>query len=1149
MAYVEVYNATWDDFGGIGHEIKLLQEGGSNVGQIDVLQTTPYSRSVSGGKKAQIENQIFGTEIRFNFVAASADIAAFDAILESDYKEWKIEHYYNSSLDFVGFLQPDNFSRDYVKLGDYYFISYSAVDGLANLKNIEFTDVSDGSQFDDRVTIMTTLKRALLHIGFELDFRVQLGTWCTNDSLMVFTDCALDKVTHDSRRFQKTKDGRLTNTNIYEVISELLEPFNCYLMQSQGQYWIINTREDNSFYFPIPWTTLIVGARTASDLKINITDVENLTNRGGFQKIRPLETVGATFRDRNVRDNSLTNGDFHIASTSEWVEGTGLALFATMPFGANNELAATIVIAQGIPSEPPNFHSVAQTIVVRGDADQIQVIFKARCANLTMDAGFGGSNFHEMFNLTCQIRKGTASGAIISTGSSEILLTKSDSAYRNYQFYFNISEDDDYFIEILINKTESIEWADYNTIAVRFDDFNIIAAYSTGEDITFDKYFKVSNADSSFIDFLDVETQFGDSTSSTDIGAFKISGSLTETWSRFGKSENTSINFLVAKNIIENFSKYKDYLRITIIDDTDRILPHTIIEINSSFYQIVSQNAKYKGGFRKELQVELMEILNAAVNVTIQEVGLSSVDGDGGSSSPFDDAVTNPGTNPSQPGLVGSLQQVTDVGNFTTNDISLKFGDWISEQNPDAVDAIRIKGTSSDVDVVIGHTSGYFSVWNVADNTAVFYVDNVGNTVITGSMDMNSHQINELTDPTLDQDAATKKYVDDLTDPSLLDNSMVDALHRHSELSASDGTPDRALVVDAIGQVGIGVIIPSAPLGVKALTGATAYQNGIRVNTNSDGITIRAALTVSNGDDAQLNLYDTNTDLKVILRADGDSYLIGGNIGIGTLFPQKDLHIESGVPTLRLSDDNAATDLAVATLIELYRGNNTNRVGFLGMESSSNNNLKISTDYAAGQITLGTGSNVTALTIDSSQRVGIGTAGPGQKLEVAGNIKVQDTILYPNPDDLGGGFGSLAIDGGATGGYEGFSIGGRAAFIHNNADRVGIWDDVNSDWLWYADMLSNSYMLAAGVIKIQTSATGGIITGRLEIKQIDVSLAQPSLAITQADVSEEMIEFITTIGTGNAIEVIGAKTYTTTHLIKVTLPGGLTRYMPCGTLV
>ena len=51
--------------------------------------------------------------------------------------------------------------------------------------------------------------------------------------------------------------------------------------------------------------------------------------------------------------------------------------------------------------------------------------------------------------------------------------------------------------------------------------------------------------------------------------------------------------------------------------------------------------------------------------------------------------------------------------------LSLGFGDLVSEQNPDAVDAIRLKGTANNVDVVLGDGTGYFSVWNVADDTAV----------------------------------------------------------------------------------------------------------------------------------------------------------------------------------------------------------------------------------------------------------------------------------------------------------------------------------------------------------------------------------------------------------------------------------------------
>ncbi|KKN23895.1 hypothetical protein LCGC14_0900370 [marine sediment metagenome] len=116
-----------------------------------------------------------------------------------------------------------------------------------------------------------------------------------------------------------------------------------------------------------------------------------------------------------------------------------------------------------------------------------------------------------------------------------------------------------------------------------------------------------------------------------------------------------------------------------------------------------------------------------------------------------------------------------------------------------------------------------------------------------------------------------------------------------------------------------------------------------------------------------------------------------GNVGIGTASPQKNLHIQSTVPTIRLSDSNAATDQAVATLVELYRGNLTNRVGFWGMASSSNDIMQLATDYAAGEIVFSTGANSEAVRIDSAGDVGIGIAVPTSKLDVAGALTLSST--------------------------------------------------------------------------------------------------------------------------------------------------------------
>ena len=150
----------------------------------------------------------------------------------------------------------------------------------------------------------------------------------------------------------------------------------------------------------------------------------------------------------------------------------------------------------------------------------------------------------------------------------------------------------------------------------------------------------------------------------------------------------------------------------------------------------------------------------------------------------------------------------------------------------------------------------------------------------------------------------------------------------------------------------------------RMLMTATAFtpfsDNGLTLGTTAKtwGAAYMGALTATT--------VDTTGRLAVVAAADS-SFTGGGSVGVGTASPQRDLHIEGGVPTIRLSDSNAATDQAVATLIELYRGNLTNRVGFWGMESSSNNVMKLATDYAAGEIAFSTGSSVEALRLASNQ--------------------------------------------------------------------------------------------------------------------------------------------------------------------------------------
>jgi len=78
-----------------------------------------------------------------------------------------------------------------------------------------------------------------------------------------------------------------------------------------------------------------------------------------------------------------------------------------------------------------------------------------------------------------------------------------------------------------------------------------------------------------------------------------------------------------------------------------------------------------------------------------------------------------------------------------------------------------------------------------------------------------------------------------------------------------------------------------------------------------------------------------------------------------------------------------------------------------------------------------------------------------------------------------GDYGSIQIDGGAHGGWEGYSIGGRAGLFHNNSDVTILWDDVNNKYLYYAQHNGPTYMYYAGIYKLNTNSTGANIQGDL----------------------------------------------------------------------
>ena len=288
-----------------------------------------------------------------------------------------------------------------------------------------------------------------------------------------------------------------------------------------------------------------------------------------------------------------------------------------------------------------------------------------------------------------------------------------------------------------------------------------------------------------------------------------------------------------------------------------------------------------------------------------------------------------------------------------------------------------------------------------------------------------------------------------------------------------------------------------------------------------------------------------------------------GNVGIGTLSPSAKLHISEG--NLELDNTTNANQFGTIT-----KGGNRFihdfNYGDNGSVTTSGFNTFIGD--GVGNFTMGSGATGAH---EASYNTIIGNGAFTSNTRGYSNIALGYVALAGNTTGDGNfalGNNSLQL---ITNGRENIAIGRFAGTYIANGSSANTTGDFSIFLGTNAKALANnnqnqivigynatgigSNSVVLGNDSIVTTALKGNVgiatttpTAKLHVDQSSTTAEIPVLTLDQADISEEMISFETTIGTGNAIEAVGAKTLTTTHFIKVTLPGGLTRYIPAGTI-
>ena len=274
----------------------------------------------------------------------------------------------------------------------------------------------------------------------------------------------------------------------------------------------------------------------------------------------------------------------------------------------------------------------------------------------------------------------------------------------------------------------------------------------------------------------------------------------------------------------------------------------------------------------------------------------------------------------------------------------------------------------------------------------------------------------------------------------------------YDSLRFREGTTER-MRIDGSGNVGIGTDNPSSPLTVKQ----TSYSSNIAEFTNPSNTTLVGAYCTGSPGSGQFYIKDAGDTTKVLLNSIGDSYFVGGDVGIGETSPTSDsgygtpiLNIKgSTFPALVIKNSTSGGEGVVST------GNAAGlQLAIAGNATASDNNIRFRTGN--------TNSNY-----NSTERM---------RITADGDVLMGTTSLL---GQYGDGRTSLAIKGTGSADYATIQIGNYGTT--GNTQSLG--------GIYFYDGSSENALVGAyresstgnANIRFYTSASGGSIAERMRV--------------------------------------------------------------------
>ena len=329
-----------------------------------------------------------------------------------------------------------------------------------------------------------------------------------------------------------------------------------------------------------------------------------------------------------------------------------------------------------------------------------------------------------------------------------------------------------------------------------------------------------------------------------------------------------------------------------------------------------------------------------------------------------------------------------------------------------------------------GSTTG-----NAATATALETARTIGGVSFDGTANINLPGVNTSGNQDTSGNAATATTAGTVTTAAQPNITSVGTL---TTLTVDDITINGSTISDAGNltvDVGGDIILDSATGYVKFLDTGTEYG---RVYESANRLVIQSMVS-----DADL-LFSG----------------VDGGVGFTAL-------------TLDMSDAGAATFNAGAT----FSGNiNASSHSITGLVINGNSYVYTPTIYLNDTL-YHTNDTDTYLNFQTDE-IRLAAGGSQEVTITPTGVQLGDTGNgYFRP--VTGGYGSIEIDGGAHLAWEGYSIGGRAVFMHNNSTTTLIYDDVNDKRLFAGTHGGAVNLYHNGTSKLDTTSSGVNIDGDL----------------------------------------------------------------------